>query len=87
MLIPPPPFIGHGFTFLSMSTLSYFPEFRFVQPQLPIASRLKTKALVELTAKYLELHSHDLCMYTGPKTQLRFGGEARLDGSAYLGRL
>lgn len=81
MLIPPPPFIGHGFTFLSMSTLSYFPEFRFVQTQLPIASRLKTKALVELTGKYLELRSHDLCMYTGPETQLRFGVGLDLTGA------
>src|SRR3954470_6899507 len=46
----PSPFIGHGFTFLSMPILSYFPEFRLVQLQLPIASRLKTKALIELTA-------------------------------------
>jgi hypothetical protein len=70
-----------------MSTLSYFPEFRLVQLQLPIASRLKTKALIELTAKYPEPHRHDLCTYTGPETQLRFGGEARLDTSAYLERL
>jgi hypothetical protein len=64
-----------------MSTLSYLPEFRFVQPQLPIASRLKTKALVDLTAKYLELRSHGLCMYTGLETQLRFGVRLDLTGA------
>jgi hypothetical protein len=75
MPIPPSPFIGHGFT------LSYLPESCFVQLQLPIASRLKMKALVELTAKYLELHSHDLCMYTGLETQLWLGVRLDLTGA------